>query len=726
MKTSRPKRLRPAALLLLLVIPLGGWGVFCAARPDLAPAWMGRFLGRFGFPENTRPGEGSESVPESKGAASNGGDPIRGPSGGSSLFDPRALPKGLTSIDGEGGTGVNRAVKKNGVWFPVYSPGPNPGSGTPPLTVIPLSIVSGSPPPGRVNESYFYQAEAIGGTPPYHWSAVMDTARDTFTLGGEDGILTGMSPAPSTLHLDLTVTDAGGTQASAKLTVPIRPEKDLAIDTETFPVLTVGEPVVFQFLASGGVPPYRWITSPPLVNSMTIYHDGPNAGSIEGGPPGEAREDFMTAILTDSQGTRVEKSFTITVTDGLKILTPSALPPASPGQSYRGTFEAEGGTPPYRWTHEYGILPGPGWKLSEDGVLTGSGGDEAVLSTFSVMVTDATEMTFEKWFTLSVSDLLTLVPSREKVGVAWHPGAVTALLAQSGSPAAGFRVLRDGVPVYEGNGTNFVDRGLPSGSTPRYTLLAISPDGSAQPLAEKETAVLPQTLTRARPGTTGDPYADRVVTFQPLSAGGFGSGSWPLNVTGPPDGSGTFAPASRPAEVLSLHARKGAGGFIELEFTDNIVEIGAGDDLTVFENVMFIGGNSNLRFMEPAVISVALFPGEWIELPCDVIPPATGQAPDLMNPFYYARGFAGRNGTTGEDPTDPSRSGGDSLDLSAIAARAGLSWIRFIRIRSTGDQARRDDAGGDLILHTDEPGFNSLSGNASSGFDLDAVSAVHY
>ncbi|MDB6070974.1 MAG: cell surface protein, partial [Verrucomicrobiales bacterium] len=246
------------------------------------------------------------------------------------------------------------------------------------------------------------------------------------------------------------------------------------------------------------------------------------------------------------------------------------------------------------------------------------------------------------------------------------------------------------------------------------------------PLTEKQTAVLPQVRTRAQPGNTGDPYADRVVRFSPLAANGYGSGALPANVTGPPDGRDTYAPASKPGEVLSLHARVGSGGFIELEFTDNIVEIGPGEDLTVFENVLFIGRSANQRFMEPAVISVALYPGEWHALPCDVIPPAGDQPLDLRDPFYYARGIAGRNPTSGEDPTDPSRSGGDSLDLEPATAAAGLSWIRYIRIQSTGDQSRTDDVGGDSIRHTADPAFSPLTGSGNSGFDLDAVSAVHY
>ena len=184
--------------------------------------------------------------------------------------------------------------------------------------------------------------------------------------------------------------------------------------------------------------------------------------------------------------------------------------------------------------------------------------------------------------------------------------------------------------------------------------------------------------------------------------------------------------------MLSLHALAGSpgddlrarGGSITLAFTNNIVELGAGADFTVFENVLFVGGNPNRRFMEPAIVEVALFEGEWHRFSVDVTPGAGGEV-NFFDPFYYTAGFAGRNGTTGDDPTNPQVSGGDSFDADALRV-PGLSWIRFIRIQSTGDSVLLDQNGGEPVRHNNHPAFNPLSGRGASGFDLDAVSAVNY
>ena len=88
------------------------------------------------------------------------------------------LPKGITTIDGEGGRGVHRAVLKNGVWFPVFSPGdalrPDGTADLSPVAAVPLSITSGTPPPGQVGRPFAFGFEAIGGVPPYHWSGQLD------------------------------------------------------------------------------------------------------------------------------------------------------------------------------------------------------------------------------------------------------------------------------------------------------------------------------------------------------------------------------------------------------------------------------------------------------------------------------------------------------------------------------------------------------------------------
>ncbi len=638
------------------------------------------------------------------------------------LADPHALPKGISQIDGEGGSGLQRAVLVNGVWIPVYSPGLNGPGGALARTEVPLTIASPSPPAGKVNQPYHFIPEAVGGTAPYTWRGGALVAGTNFLVNPNTGEITGQSPQPGKIPLKLTVLDEAGAEASAVYSLIIKTEEDLAITTSTLPAAELDTPTTLRFEAVGGLAPYQW----SLVGTWPEDAVLDSSSGVVRVTPRQAGEFSLTIKVTDSLDTPVEKIIPWRVTNGLDITTPAALPAAVPGTFYETSFTATGGTAPYTWELTRGGFPQAGWTLSADGKLTGVAPSFDALAEFTLTVNDAENLSYEKTFRLAVSALLIAQPSLQKVGLAWSPAQVRAFLAAQGLQAAGFSVLRDGNVIYQGTGTNFVDHGLAEGTRPIYQLSAQLTDGTELPLAEIEVLVKPMSLQRGIAGERGDPFADRVVSFQPLTTGGYGASAIPGNVTGPPDGKSTFSPAYRATEVASLHARDGAGGAIELAFVDNIVELGPGADLTVFENVMFIGGDANRRFMEPAVVSVALWPGEWHRLPTDVITPADGTPVDLQNPFYYAQGIAGRNATTGGDPTNPLQSGGDSFDLNGAMGIGGLSWIRYIRIQSTGNNAMVDDFGGEPIQHSNDPALTPLSGRGASGFDLDAVSAVHY
>ncbi|SEU14742.1 cell surface protein [Stigmatella erecta] len=177
-----------------------------------------------------------------------------------------------------------------------------------------------------------------------------------------------------------------------------------------------------------------------------------------------------------------------------------------------------------------------------------------------------------------------------------------------------------------------------------------------------------------------NPFADRVVSFQPGANAGFGQDLYPGVVLGPPRGEGSSAGS---LDVLSL----GRQGVIVLEFTDLAVVDGPGVDLIVFENAF-------TRFPETGVVAVSDDGATWSEFPCDAtnrpggFPGCAGVKPVFSHP------------DNGISPTDPSVAGGDGFDLATL----GVSRARFVRIRDSG--------------------ANGYSGT-SGGFDLDAVAVVN-
>ncbi len=723
------RRALQIALCFVLGLLLGGAGLLLRAPHAPSARWLARALHPSSWAQSTDEREADDDdlndfeAPRDRAAhpahdATNLA-PMAAPNASVAL-DPDALPIGISKIDGAGGVGMQRQVLTHGVWIPVYSPGLSAPGGAPARTVVPVAIASGSPPAGNPGVAYHFQPEALGGTPPYHWGGGSLAQDGPFFVNPNTGAITGLSSQPTKMPFKLSVSDDVGASTSALYTLIIQAAEPLAITPQTLPNSVLDAPTELSFHATGGLPPYHWNFGSGWPAGAQFTKDG-GVRCL----PTQAGEFTVTMDVTDALDNRAEASFPWKVVNGLEILTASAMVPATPGGEIEVVLEAAGGTPPYRWMLARGRLP-QGIALTEEGVFQGTAPVADTVAEFTLTLEDAGGLTYEKSFRWAVSHILLAVPSAEKVGLAWSLANVRSLLGPVGLVAVNFTVLRDGTAVYQGPSSNCVDHGVATGARPRYQLLAQLTDGTELELAETEVRVRAMSKARQHGDDVGDPFADRIVDFQPLTRGGYGFTLTPGNVTGAPDGKGAFAPAYKASEVLSLHAREGVGGFIEMEFTDNIVELGPGLDVTVFENVMFINSDANQRFMEPAVVSVALFPGEWHRLPTDVVPPADGSPPNLQNPFYYAAGIAGRNATTGGDPTDPSQSGGDSFDLNNALGIQGLSWIRFIRIQSTGNQGLRDDAGADWILHTNDPAFNPLSGKGTSGFDLDAVSAVHY
>ncbi len=732
---SPPRRLALATALVLLAVTSLYLG-FDAASPQGGGWW--RALSDLLSPGNPpgqsvwQPGEGGIATAD----ASAENVAITALTNDSSATSRSALPYFWTTAEGVGGDGIHRAVRRKGVWFPVFSPGADRDDAdaeSAEKAAVPLYITSGTPPRVPVDTALNYVFEAIGGRPPYRWRMVLGV--EGFSIEPGSGIFTGRSATPLETALAIHVTDAEGAEDSALYTLRIGTEEGLEITTTALPNGTPGSDYAATLKAAGGTPPYAWSVDDPLPDGLTLDA----ASGLLSGRIATAYEQEIQVRVSDRAGAESARLFDLRFAALIEITTPARLPPAAPGAPSELGFEASGGQPPYQWRLIAGSLPsGPAglWELSPGGVLSGVAATGDSLHRFTLEVVDSSGNSAQKAFQLPVRNALLVMPGLQKAGLAWRPREIARSL---GIQPRAFTITRsltaDGAAprvVYQGGSNNAVDHGLATGATYFYTLHVHAGAGAPVPFATSAVTLLPFTKARGVPGRLADPYADSVRLFRPLAESGHGAGFAPENVLGPPDGRGTFAPASDPAQVLSLHARAGPpgasldahGGVIVLAFEDNLVWDGPGEDFTVFENVFFINGDANRRYMEPAIVSVALFEDEWHRFPIDVVPPATtSSTPATMDPFYYNRGFAGRNATTGGDPTDPRQSGGDSFDLADLR-RSGLTWIRFVKIQSTGHQVLRDDFGGHPVQHTDTLG--ALNGSGSSGFDLDAVSAVNY
>ncbi|MBN1550681.1 hypothetical protein JW979_04395 [bacterium] len=208
---------------------------------------------------------------------------------------------------------------------------------------------------------------------------------------------------------------------------------------------------------------------------------------------------------------------------------------------------------------------------------------------------------------------------------------------------------------------------------------------------------------------SADPFVDRVADVQYGTGAGFGQDQFPEIVLGGPEGAGEFGGSNH---ILSL----GDGGWIILEFTDNVAENGPGPDLIVFENPFYVNFDPLNVFSEVAFVEVSQDGETFFRFPNDYNPDGIPE----NNPANWT-GFAGvspviANSQNGIDPINPDVAGGDVFDLSDV----GLDWIRYIRIVDTDEppNAASDDDGDEIYDY-------GWPGGTTAGFDLDAVAAIY-
>lgn len=587
---------------------------------------------------------------------------------------------------------------------------------------------------GTVGMAYQSVIEVDGGKPPYLWNMVTGGLPSGLRLDSSTGVISGTPVEGAHTNIGIQVTDQLNSRIQKTFELNIAGE-ELRIINETLPEGTISEPYSQTLNGEGGIPPYRWfLESGSLPANLAISGTG-----IISGVPNVSGSFPIRIRLEDAARDSVLKPLQLQILNRSLTFETEELQTPRVEEAYHAALEGSGGETPYTWSLVNGNLP-DGLELSASGIISGTPTQAFQEETFTIQLTDHRGTHVERNFTLSVRggppapvNQLVWGVGDAKVGFAWripNDPAITEVRIFRGINA--WPEIETAAPVYVGMDDQFLDTNLSNGETYYYVVLTFNPDGEPSEItADLQISVTPNQVTLNGPY---DPFADSVVSFEPLSSNAFGASFLPNNILGAPSGLGAQTPQSLPSQLVSLNARtnnnNGAtppyGGAITLSFDNNMVVNGPGFDFTVFENAFFLGGDPNNRFMEPAVLSVSQNGIDYYDIPFDYVPHYNGEGIEVMsNPFSYASGFAGIEPVLSSggfpDPTNPNVSGGDHFDLSHITVK-NLLWVKYIRIRSTGD-LWLTDMNGNLVRHTS--GAAALSGVGNSGFDLDAVSAIH-
>ncbi|HEX3108304.1 MAG TPA: putative Ig domain-containing protein, partial [Thermoanaerobaculia bacterium] len=154
----------------------------------------------------------------------------------------------------------------------------------------------------------------------------------------------------------------------------------VVITTPSLPIGSVDNAYSLQFTATGGSGSLTWTFAngslPPLLQFLP--------SGLLFGTPKTTFDGFIDVTATDGVRSNT-KHFHLVVVSGLVVATTS-LPDAGFGAPYHATIVAVGGTQPYSWTLEHGLLPA-GLTLNPDGTITGNAMTEGVFP-IGVLVTD--------------------------------------------------------------------------------------------------------------------------------------------------------------------------------------------------------------------------------------------------------------------------------------------------------------------------------------------------
>ena len=264
--------------------------------------------------------------------------------------------------------------------------------------------------------AYSHQMTCTGGTGSKAWSDKNSDLDGTGLTLSSAGLLTG-TPDEGEVSFIAVATDQTGSSDEKSFGFTVNPA--VAIQTETLPGASTGEPYSQQLAVTGGTGTKTWTDKNGDLDGTGLTISA--TGEISGTPTVTEAITF-TAKAADQIGAFDEQVLTIDINAPLAIDTEN-LPDWTAEVAYSQQLQAIGGVGEYTWTDKNGDLDGTGLTLSASGLLAGTPTVTGLLE-FTAMVTDQAKASVEQAYEITVNAAVGIIDESLPNGVVDEPYSV--------------------------------------------------------------------------------------------------------------------------------------------------------------------------------------------------------------------------------------------------------------------------------------------------------------